>query len=114
MLSLFPEILFLAPFSALLIRVATAAIFGYAASKHLTEPDMTLRALGTTEGVCALLLFLGLYAQAAALLGIALFFIHAFLPRARVLPTSSGLLLLVLCISLLVTGPGPLAFDLPL
>ncbi len=114
MLSLFPEILFLAPFSAFLIRLSVAVLFGYAASKHFAEPDMTMRALAAIEGVCAAMLFLGLYAQGAALLGILLFFVHAFNPRFRTFPTSTGALLLVLCISLLVTGAGPLAFDLPL
>lgn len=114
MVSLFPEILFLAPFSALLIRVAAAAVFGYAASKHLAQPALAMRSVGVVEGLCALMLFLGLYAQAGALIGIALFLVHAFFPRFRVLPASTGWLLLVLCVSLLITGAGPLAFDLPL
>ena len=114
MLPLFPEILFLAPFSALLIRVAASAVFGYAASKHLRDQGMTMRAVGAAEGVCALMLFLGLYAQAGALLGIALFLVHALQPQFRTLPASTGWLLLVLCVSLLLTGAGPLAFDLPL
>lgn len=114
MLSLFPELLFLAPFSALFIRVAVAAAFAYTASKRLPEPDMSVRALGVVEGIGAVMFFLGLYAQAAALVGLAIVGVYAFAPRFRIFPVSTVWLLFVLCLSLLITGAGPLAFDLPL
>ncbi len=114
MLSLFPELLFLAPFSALLIRVALAIVFGYAASRHVMESDMSMRTLGVVEGVCSVLLFLGFYTQGAALLGLLLCGLHAYMPRFRLFPRSTEALVAILCVSLLVTGAGPLAFDLPL
>ena len=114
MLSIFPEILFLSPFAALFLRVAAGAVFGYAASRHIAQGDLLSRGVGGIEIICAVLLFAGLYTQPAAILGIALFLVHASIPRLRVVPVSAGFLLLTICISLLLTGPGAFAFDLPL
>ncbi len=118
MLSLFPELLFLAPLSAVLIRMAAAFTFGYIATKRLSAPSL-IRGLGIVEGLTAALLFVGLYTQAAAILGLILALVHLSVPRFRVLPTSTILLIAVMCASLLVTGPGPFtlsigAFVLPL
>ncbi|MEK9154246.1 MAG: hypothetical protein AAB798_02125 [Patescibacteria group bacterium] len=114
MLSFFPEILFLAPLSATLIRVALGVAFGYAAWKHLNTADALERTLGVAEGATALALIAGAWTQPAAILSIVIFFIHTAIPRLRVLPASTALLLLVMCVSLLLTGAGALAFDLPL
>lgn len=125
MLSLFPELLFLAPFSALLIRLAAAAVVGYIAIQHIQVSGKSLRAVGVVEGVCAILFFLGLYTQAASLLGIMIGGIHVLNPRVRILPMSTMLLFLIMSLSLLVTGAGPftlsvagmvfpLSMDLPL
>ena len=114
MLSLFPELLFLAPFSALFIRVAVGIAFGFAFSKHIVTPGTTVRILGVLEGITALLLIAGAYSQAAALIGFFLVLILLFVPSYRVLPRSTLLLLALLCLSLVVTGAGPWGFDLPL
>ncbi len=124
MLSLFPELLFLAPLGAVLIRLATAFTFGYVATKRLSAPSI-IRGLGIVEGLVAVLFFIGLYTQAAAILGFILMVIHISVPRFRVLPTSTVILVGIMCLSLLVTGPGPftlsvgglvlpLSLDLPL
>lgn len=111
MLSLFPELLFLTPLSAVVIRVAVACAFGYIATKRLSAPSV-MRAFGAVEGLIAVLFFIGLYTQAAAILGIVLAFIHICVPRFRILPLSTVLLLVVMCLSLLVTGPGPFTFSI--
>lgn len=124
MLNFFPELLFLAPFSAFFIRIAAAVVFGYLSLHHLKEPGALTRTLGTLEGVCAALLFLGLYTQIGTLLGFALIGV-SILGRDRTLPRSTLFLMLIMCLSLLVTGAGPftvtfggvvlpLSFDLPL
>lgn len=124
MLSLFPELLFLAPLSAVLIRLTAAFAFGYIAGKRLGAPSV-IRGIGIVEGLVAALLFVGLYTQAAAILGGVLSLIHICAPRFRILPGSTVILIAVLCLSLLVTGPGPftlsiggfvlpLSLDLPL
>ena len=112
MLSVFPDILFLSPFAMLFMRLAAATVFGYAAWQHIPQASMLARVVA--EVVCAALLLVGLYTQPAALLGIAMFFLYTFIPSLRTVPTSTNLLLLVLCASLLLSGAGALAFDLPL
>jgi len=125
MLSLFPELLFLAPFSALLIRLAAAAVVGHMAIHHMQHKNLLIRGAGVLEGVCALLFFLGLYSQAASLIGMLIAGGHIFSQRIRILPLSTILLFFIMSLSLLVTGPGPftisfgnvvlpLSFDLPL
>ena len=114
MLSVFPDILFLSPFAMLFMRLAAATVFGYAAWQHIPQASMLARVVAVLEIVCAALLLVGLYTQPAALLGIAMFFLYTFIPSLRTVPTSTNLLLLVLCASLLLSGAGALAFDLPL
>ncbi|PIR82511.1 hypothetical protein COU20_01780 [Candidatus Kaiserbacteria bacterium CG10_big_fil_rev_8_21_14_0_10_59_10] len=114
MLSLFPELLFLAPLSATLIRAAAALVFLYAAWHHITIIESRLlKALGIAEVGIALLLLAGIYTQAAALAGalVALLWLSRGI---RPLPLSTALLTFALTLSLLVTGAGALAFDLPL
>ena len=114
MLSLFPEILFLAPFSALIIRVAVAALLAYAAWTHVAERNATVRALSFFEGLVGAAILVGAWTQAAAILA-AIFFVLPFVSsRMRLFATSTLLVALVLCASLIVTGAGALAFDLPL
>ena len=114
MLSLFPELLFLAPFSAFLIRIAAGFALGIIASKHVFVPTTVARGIGVIEGVTAVLLVAGAYTQAAAIVGFILLLIALFVPTYRTLPRSTLLLLMLLCLSLIVTGAGPFAFDLPL
>ncbi len=124
MLSLFPELLFLAPLSAVLIRLAAACTFGYIATRRLNDPSL-IRGLGIVEGLVAVLLFIGLYTQAAAIVGCVLALLHLGFPHIRMMPKSTIILVAIMCVSLLVTGPGPftlsigglvlpLSLDLPL
>lgn len=114
MLSLFPEMLFLAPFSALLIRLALAVLLAYAAWQHVTVRDLTIRSLSFVEAILAAALIVGAWTQGIAILAFILLALHALIPRLRLFATSTVLLALVICASLVVTGAGPLAFDLPL
>lgn len=114
MLSLFPEILFLAPFSALLLRLTLAIILAYAAWQHVAVRDITVRSFSFVEVVLAAVLFIGAWTQAAALLAFVFLALHLMIPRLRVYASGTIALALVMCASLLVTGAGALAFDLPL
>ena len=114
MLSLFPQLFFLAPFSASLIRLAVAAVFMYTAWVHWNRQDLRLaRGKSIVEGLCAIALVLGYYVQAAAIVSLVISIMWAASP-ARPIPLSTTLLTIVMCLSLLVTGAGLLAFDLPL
>ncbi|MBI2048528.1 MAG: hypothetical protein HYT30_01210 [Parcubacteria group bacterium] len=116
MLSMFPELLFLTPLSALIIRAAAAVVFALAAYIHargIRSPLAYIMAL--LECACALSLMLGSYAQLGALLGVLLTLAWLILGRpARPFPLSTTLLLLVMSFSVMITGPGAFAFDLPL
>lgn len=114
MLSLFPQILFLAPFSAFLIRVALALILGYAAWKHSSHEEIPLRVLGVLEMAAAAALLAGAWVQGVALVAFIVTATSLVLPRIRVYPLSTLLLSLVMLLSLIVTGAGVFAFDLPL
>lgn len=114
MLSLFPQILFLAPFSAFLIRVALALLLAYAAWKHSSSDEVPLRLVGILEIAAAGTLLAGAWVQGVALaafVGTAIGFVF---PRLRIYPVSTTLLSLVMLLSLVVTGAGVFAFDLPL
>jgi uncharacterized membrane protein YphA (DoxX/SURF4 family) len=113
MLSLFPSLLFLAPFAALFIRVAVAIALVLASWKQMSEGGAVARTLGVLEFVAAAALFVGFWTQAAALLAILLFVAMLLIPN-RPYPESTLLLALVMALTLVVTGPGAFAFDLPL
>ena len=114
MLSLFPQILFLAPFSATLIRLTLAVLLVYAAWRHIGRNDAVARTLGVLEFAAGLALFVGAWTQGVALAAFLGILGGYVFPRMRIYPMSTMLLGLVLCLSLVVTGAGIFAFDLPL
>ena len=132
MLSLFPQILFLAPAGTTLLRVAAGitilalAWMHYADQEKLGEEPFIVIGAGKWIPLSASLvelivggaLVLGAYTQAAALLGALLALKHVVwqrrYPNFFPLPRSTTLLLFVICLSLVVSGGGAFAFDLPL
>ena len=114
MLSLFPQILFLSPFAALIIRLAIAVVFAYCAWRHIQSHQSNLRAMGVAETALAVALALGIWTQADALIALAIGFVWLAFPSGRLLPKSTILLTLVMSLTLLVTGAGAIAFDFPL
>ena len=114
MLSVFPQILFLAPIAATLIRLALAALYAYAAWRHAERSDVASRTLALGEVAVTISLLLGVWAQPGALLGAIISAIWVFQPSSRVISLSTALLSFVMCFSLLLTGAGAFAFDLPL
>jgi len=114
MLSVFPELLWLAPLSAFLIRVAVGIVLGYSALQHFKTSETTSRPFAIAEGTTAIGLILGLYTQPVAILGVLIAGAWIVLPRLRTVALGTALLSLVLCVTLLITGAGPFAFDLPL
>lgn len=113
MLSYFPELLYLAPFSGLLIRVAVAVVLGMIALQGIRAKDTWTRASGVVTGLAALFLFAGALTQPMALIAL-LSIIESLVRIDRTLPKSTLWLALVMSLTLLLTGPGPFAFDLPL
>lgn len=126
MLNTFPELLTYSFFAPTLLRVVVAiALFhlAYHGWQRRTEiAEARSKSFSTISIVFNLLvgcaLFFGYYTQIAALLAIASFLVGAWAnrryPHIVILPTSTIKLLAVMCASILLTGAGALAMDLPL
>ncbi len=114
MLALLPQILFLGAFAATLIRVVLAFMFAYNAWNNVSKQDMAVRAFALLEVAVAAALFVGAWTQAVAIAAAVLLALSLLLPQFRVWPRSTIALMLVMTLTLIVTGPGAFAFDLPL
>jgi len=132
MLSLFPQLLFLAPFSATILRVSAGIAFLLIAWIHMSKREELSRVdffvighgawipvfAALLEFAIAAALLAGIYTQLAALFG-ALVALKSFVWKRRfseLFPLSrpTSALLFVICLSLVFTGAGVFAFDLPL
>lgn len=114
MLSVFPELLFLAPFSALALRLSLAVILALTAWAHASRPAILPRVWAVGEVAAAAALVAGAWTQPVALL-VAMWLIAGLYVRdMRMFPKSTVILALIMCLSLVVSGPGAFAFDLPL
>ena len=132
MLNPFPQLLSYAFFAPTLIRVAAALVFAYVAwmqwDKRVKISHIKFPLIGggmwivwvtlIVEAAATLGLLFGYYTQWAAILG-ALLSIKYFVWHNRyeeTFPISrvASVLLLVICLSLLLSGAGALARDLPL
>lgn len=111
MLSLFPELLFLSLFAPLLFRIALAVYFVLAARTHMQKG---LTVLSTVEILVAVPLLIGAWTQIVALAALALCAYALYTPRTRTYPVSTLALMALISFSLLITGAGAFAFDLPL
>jgi hypothetical protein len=133
MLSLFPQILFLAPSGTALLRIAAAICFAYIAwdlfkrQSEISGVDMMIighvrtwmvQISAIIIAVMAVLLFVGAWVQLVALVGAIVALKHlVFFRRYQTILTfskSTYWLLLCICLMLAVTGAGAFAFDLPL
>jgi uncharacterized membrane protein YphA (DoxX/SURF4 family) len=132
MLSLFPQILFLAPLGLTLLRVAAGltllwlAYFHGARRHELAAIRFPVVGSGAWivwmaiifETVIGIALIVGIYTQLAALLGavaaIKFLIWRKRYPQFFTLTRDTSALLLVICLCLLVSGAGAFAFDLPL
>lgn len=114
MLSVFPELLFLSPLAPFLIRVALGVLFAFTAWTHVQRQDLASRILSILEFAIAAALITGAWTQPAALLGGIVTAVWFFQPTSRVFARSTVLLALIMSLSLIVTGAGAFAFDLPL
>ena len=130
MLNPFPELLVYSFFAPTLLRVAVALAFLYIAyMQYLRRTQISALhfpivgqnfawfaiAFHTIVGVA---LLVGYYTQVAAIVAIAGlvkgWWLNKRYPSVVIVPTSTILLLLVICLSLLLSGAGALAFDVPL
>lgn len=119
MLSIFPDLLSYQMFAPLLIRLTLGIIFIHWTYKTLrSRPDTNKKMVAIVEGVAGLLLVIGLWTQVAALVIAIDLVIRLYGKYQTKSLLTDGinyyLVLLVLAVSLLFTGAGFVAFDLPL
>jgi uncharacterized membrane protein YphA (DoxX/SURF4 family) len=133
MLTLFPHLLVFSFFAPTLLRLMAACTFLYMAWLHFAKRAETAKEISIVSyevavwatGIFLLLevavgvgLFLGLYTQLAALVGLIMclkiVWVRKGLHHLSPLSHLSYIMLGVICLSLLLTGAGAMAFDLPL
>lgn len=114
MLSLLPQILFLSPVAATLIRLTVALMLAYSSWRNASRPGYDVRAFALLEALVAAAVFAGAWTQAAAIIGALMLGLSLIMTRFSVWPRSTVVMLLVMTLTLIVTGPGAIAFDLPL
>jgi uncharacterized membrane protein YphA (DoxX/SURF4 family) len=136
MLTTFPSLLSLSFFVPMLLRITVAVVLAYQAVAHFKNKRAVADEIGHTfkfisheaavwlvgllilgELAVGILLFVGAWTQIAAILAtlgfakLTLFHrIHAYAPLAR----STYFLLIIISFTILITGAGAFAFDLPL
>ncbi len=137
MLNTFPNLLVLGFFAPTILRVAAAGVLFYLAYFYVTHREEIGRAsfpvigavgpriawlIAAGTGLIGVGFFFGYYTQIMAILGMLGMIKYAvysrFYPHLLVLrfplSRSTMLLFFVICLSLLISGAGALAFDLPL
>jgi uncharacterized membrane protein YphA (DoxX/SURF4 family) len=132
MLSLFPQILFLSPLGTTLLRIVAGGIFLLYAWTHAANREELGRIrffiigngvwipllAALVEFLAGIALVCGIYTQGAAIVG-ALLALKSLVWRRRyptffTLSPIASMLLFAICLSLIVSGAGAFAFDLPL
>ncbi|MSR70595.1 hypothetical protein EXS62_00980 [Candidatus Kaiserbacteria bacterium] len=132
MLNPFPDLLVFSFFGPTLIRVAVALAFFYIAygqsMRRHEIAQMEFPVVGRSARITALsaaffvlvggMLFLGYHTQVAAILAllglIKCLVLTKWYPRLMPIDRTALVLLIVMCLSLLISGAGAYAFDLPL
>ena len=113
-LSLFPYLLSFQLAAPLLLRLTLGIILGHWAYKHFR----TNRTCAIIEGIVAILFIIGLYTQLAALVTAIAFIVFMVKKVKAKAFFTDGInyyfILFIIALSLLVTGPGLFAFDMPL
>ncbi len=114
----FPDLLWLSFFAPTVLRLAAAGVLFAGAYAHLKHKDSNSRAFAAAHLLVGAMLFFGWNTQYAALLGMAGTVVSFLLPsrfiKTAPLPLSTAGLLFAIFLSLLVSGAGAFAFDLPL
>jgi uncharacterized membrane protein YphA (DoxX/SURF4 family) len=132
MLNPFPELLFLQHLAPTLLRVAAACVFFYLAYNHLYRREALGRIpfpiVGSgawivwfgifVELVIGAALFVGYAVQVIALVGAVAALKHLLFGKRYheyfLLSRGAALLLIAILLSLVITGAGLIAFDIPL
>jgi uncharacterized membrane protein YphA (DoxX/SURF4 family) len=111
--SFFPDIFFLSFFAPVLLRLPLAFVMLYDA-RHMWDAEQKNRASAIALLIMAVLIGIGLFTQLAAIIAATHMTYLSFKSEKSVFRNRLLLLLgLTILLSIFVTGPGGLAFDLP-
>lgn len=125
MLNPFPELLYLRLLAPTILRWASGLTFAYIVYAQFTRRHELVRQFGVwfwllllAESLPAVGLIFGYHTQYAALLGIAVSLVHMYYakryPHLIPLCRLDYFYLMVICVSLLLTGAGAFAYDISL
>lgn len=115
MLSLFPSLLYLEPLAPFLLRLTLGIVFLGWAYKKVKQKNVTWSII---EGILGVLFIVGFLTQLAALVSTLLFAFYLYQKIRQKSFLTDGVnyyfILLIISLTLLISGPGAFAFDLPL
>ncbi len=119
MLSIFPTLLMLDGFAPLLLRLTLGIVFMlWARDKVRQKSSLKNKQIGVIEIIIGILLIIGYITQIAALAAVILLGIRLIQKIKDKAFFTDGVnyyfILFMIALSLLLTGPGFIAFDLPL
>jgi uncharacterized membrane protein YphA (DoxX/SURF4 family) len=134
MLNLFPELSFLSLITPTLVRVTVGVFFitlGYSKFTHdkyalidyidslkIKNARNFVQILGITEIALGILLFIGMFTQISAIIGSIIMLVSLFIanktPGFKAKTQTEYLFAFVMTFTLIITGAGFLAIDLPL
>lgn len=119
MLSIFPSLLSFEPLAPFVLRVLLGIILVYWSYGRIKNHASWQKAsLGFIEGIVGILLIAGFLTQLAALVAAIIFLVKVIRKIMAMAFLTDGVnyyfILLIISLSLLISGPGALSFDLPL
>ena len=122
MLSVFPSLLSFQPYSPFIIRLTLGFILLFWTYRTFAKPDLfsttKIKMISLMEGIASLFIIIGLFTQVAVTIIIIDLLLRLIIKICNKAFFSDGVnyyfIILILAISLLLTGPGFLAFDLPI
>ena len=114
-LTIFPELLNYSFFAPTFLRLAAGVLILFAG---LERRNKEYKGLSVVYIITSILIITGLYTQVAVLAGIVLIKFEYYMARKSGSltreKTALTIIMIVILLSLLLTGPGAFAFDLPL
>lgn len=116
MLSLFPELFNFSIMAPFVLRIALGVhLINHGLNKAIRDDKVPQRVLGSVVFLSGILLAIGLFTQASAIVVSVIIIINSIFYREQdKKPLSDRLIRLAIAISLILTGPGIFAIDLPL
>lgn len=119
MFSIFPSLLGFESFAPVLLRLVLGSIFIYWGYSNVKKRgDKNAIAIGCGEILVGVLFVIGLFTQLVALISLIVFAVKIYKKISSKQFLTDGvnyyLILLIISLCLLFTGPGFIAFDLPL